>query len=111
MPFWGYILIGLGALLFIFLIIFVLLKKKKPKLKIDNEFINELILNYGGIENITSTQVDNGRLKITVSDLNKVDLNRVKALSNGGVFVTGNIIKTLYRLDSIIIKNAIDNMR
>ena len=89
----------------------MVLKKKKPKIKIDDEYINELVNCYGGISNISQTQVDNGRLKITVSNLSIVDLEKIKALSSGGVFVTGNTIKTLYRVDSITIKTAIDSMR
>lgn len=99
------VLIILGILLF------VLLNKnkgKKLKIKIDEEFINNLILNYGGISNIKSCDVDNGRLKVAVNDLDLVNLPALKEQSQAGVFVTANIIKTLYKFDSKLIKSLID---
>ncbi len=114
MPTWGYILIGVGlALVLCLALVLVILKskKKKPKIKIDDAFINELVTNYGGIDNITSTNVDNGRLKIEVKDLELAKLENLKNMSTGGIFVTGNVIKTLYRLDSKTIKDEIDKLR
>ena len=55
---------------------------------------------YGGLDNISSVEVDNSRLKVTVLDLDLVNLRVLKELSQSGVFVTGNVIKTLYKYDS-----------
>ncbi len=57
---------------------------------------------------INDVTVDNGRLKFNVVDLDKVDLNGIKAIATSGVFVTGNIIKTLFKLDSQVIKQALE---
>jgi len=114
MPTWGYILIGVGLALVLclaFILVILKTKKKKSKIKIDDVFINELVSNYGGIENIVSTNVDNGRLKIEVKNLELAKLENLKNMSTGGIFVTGNVIKTLYRLDSKTIKDEIDNLR
>ena len=59
-------------------------------------------------DNINDVTVDNGRLKFNVVDLDKVDLNGIKAIATSGVFVTGNIIKTLFKLDSQVIKQALE---
>ena len=90
--------------------VIVLLKKNKKgsRITINDEFINNLISLLGEKDNIADVQVDNGRLKIGVSDLDKVNLEGIKAIATSGVFVTGNIIKTLFRLDSKTIKEEID---
>ncbi len=111
------ILIICGAALALLLIglaifIFALRKKKKnntPKIKVDDEFITNLIGLYGGNSNISSVVVDNGRLNITVNDLENVNLNGLKEIATNGVFVTGSTVKTLFRLDSELIKKAIEN--
>ena len=75
-----------------------------------NEFINNLIDLLGGIKNIEDVKVDNGRLKLAVLDLEKVNLNGIKEIATSGVFVTGNNIKTLFKLDSQLIKSRIEKM-
>ena len=77
-------------------------------IKVDEEFINNLIHLLGEKDNINDVTVDNGRLKFNVVDLDKVDLNGIKAIATSGVFVTGNIIKTLFKLDSQVIKQALE---
>ena len=92
------------------LVIFLITKKKKGKKepKIDDVFMDFIILNYGGIENITNVEVENSRLKITVDDLNKDNLDNLKTQAESGIFVTGNTIKTLYSLSSLKIQKALE---
>ena len=91
-------------IIFIVIVVVILTKKKKnTRINVNDDFINELIKYYGNKENINNITVDNGRLKITVSDIDTVDLNAIKEKSASGVFVTGNVIKTLYKLDSELI--------
>lgn len=89
---------------------FVILKRrnKAPKIKIDEEFINNIITLYGDKNNISNVSTDNGRLKIEVKDLDIVKLNELKEISTNGVFVTGNTIKTLFRHDSDLIKRELE---
>ena len=97
--------------LIIFLITFIVLKKKKnkkPRIVIDEAFISSLIDLYGGATNINEVNVENGRLKIAVNDLDIVNLNGIKGIAESGAVVTGNIIKTLYKQDSLTIKKALD---
>lgn len=97
--------------LIIGVILFIILKNKKPKaakIKVDEEFMTNLISSYGGAKNILKCEVDNGRLKVTVEDLDAVSLPNLKEQSQAGVFVTGNVIKTLYKFDSKLIKSLID---
>lgn len=92
-------------------VILLILKNKKPKaakIKVDEEFMTNLISSYGGAKNILKCEVDNGRLKVTVEDLDAVSLPNLKEQSQAGVFVTGNVIKTLYKFDSKLIKSLID---
>lgn len=111
---WVYFVIG-GAVLVIALVVvlLLLLKKKKPKqkhIKVDEPFITNLLELLGGKDNIKECQVDNGRLKFNVINLDTVNLNGIKEVATSGVFVTGNIIKTLFKLDSKIIKTEIDRV-
>ncbi len=106
---WIFIIIGAVLIVIVVLFLLIFLKKKDKKgLKIDDEFISNLLSLLGEAENIIDVNVDNGRLKISVNDLDKVNLEGIKAVATSGVFVTGNIIKTLFRLDSETIKKALD---
>ena len=81
---------------------------KSPKIVVDDEFITNIISLFGGKDNIKEVVVDNGRLNITTKNLDLVNLNGIKEIATNGVFVTGTTIKTLFRLNSEIIKQAID---
>ncbi len=83
-------------------------KKKTKSIKIDDTFMNTLIENYGGISNITLVEIENSRLKITVEDLDIVKLDDLKEQAQSGIFVTGNTVKTLYKLSSEQIKKFLD---
>ncbi len=89
-------------------VIVVILAKKPKRIKVDDEFISNLVGLLGEVGNISKVDVDNGRLKITVKDLDIVNLEGIKEIASAGVFVTGNIIKVLFKLDSQIIKKAIE---
>lgn len=99
---------GVVVLIIAILLIFFAKKGSKKGPKIDDEFINNLLSLLGEKDNINQINVDNGRLKITVNDLDKVNLEGIKAVATSGVFVTGNIIKTLFRLDSETIQKALN---
>ncbi len=104
-----YMTIGIAVLLLAFFAItFLVVKKKGAKTVINEPFIEALILNLGGKENIVTTDVLEGRLKITVNDLDLVKLEEIKTISEGGVFVTGNTIKVLFKENSELIKKALD---
>ena len=104
------IVIGLSILIILALVLlFIFKRKKNPKIKIDEEFINNLIEYFGGISNINSVATENGgRLNITVIDLDKLNTDGIKSLATSGVFITGNTVKTLYREDSATIKMEIE---
>lgn len=93
----------------IILICIYIKRSKKPKIKVDNEFINNLIEYLGTIKNVKEVNVDNGRLKIEVNDLDLVSLNEIKSIALNGIFVTGNVIKILFKYDSETIMKAINS--
>jgi phosphotransferase system IIB component len=111
-PWFLALVISLGALLVLAIIFIIIVSKKrkgKPKhIKVDDEFINNLLELLGTKDNIEEVSVDNGRLKFKVADLEPVNLEGIKSIATSGVFVTGNIIKTLFKLDSQTIKKAIE---
>ena len=92
----------------LFLLIVFLGKRKEKRPKIDENFINNIIVLYGNKENISKVSTDNGRLKIEVNDLEKVELEKLKEISTNGVFVTGSVVKTLFREDSELIKKELE---
>jgi phosphotransferase system IIB component len=94
------------------LVVFLILKNKKgnKKIKIDAEFINNLVDILGGKENVLSVTNENGRIKFELEDLELAKLEDLKALSNSGVFVTNNTVKTLFPHDAKTISNAIKNL-
>lgn len=94
-------------LLFCFSVLFLYFKKKNQKNTISEAFIDSLLLALGSKSNIVDVQVEQGRLKILVNDLELVNLDQIKALTDSGVFVTGNYIKVLFREDSEQVKKAL----
>lgn len=83
-------------------------KKKNKKISVDDEFIDTLVFNYGGLDNLVSVDIENARVKITVEDIDKVNLDELKKQTESGVFVTGYTVKTLYKLDSEKIKKSLE---
>ena len=85
-------------------------KKGNKKIKIDAEFINNLVTVLGGKENVLSVTNENGRIKFELSDLELANLQGLKDLSQNGVFVTNNTVKTLFPHDAKTISNAIKQL-
>lgn len=107
-----FLLFIIPAVLVIALVVILILKNKKgsKKIKIDAEFINNLVSVLGGKENVLSVTNDNGRIKFELSDLDKANLQALKDLSQNGVFVTNNTVKTLFPHDAKTISNAIKQL-
>ncbi|MCR4897904.1 MAG: PTS transporter subunit EIIB [Acholeplasmatales bacterium] len=105
-------IIAVSVLLVLILILLALKFKKKNKghVKVDNEFMDELLLSLGGKDNIDKVDVLNGRLKIDLKDTSKAVFDKLKEMAQAGVFVTGNTIKVLFKYDSKIIKDNLDNI-
>ena len=105
------IAVSVLALIIILLIIILKIKKKnKGHVKVDDEFMNELLLSLGGKDNIDKVDVLNGRLKIDLKDTSIAVFDKLKQMAQAGVFVTGNTIKILFKYDSKIIKDNLDNL-
>lgn len=94
-------------LLVTFSLIFLISKKKANKSKVDEIFIANLLEALGNRTNITDIKVIQGRLNITVNDLDLCNLEVIKSLATNGVFVTGSTIKVLMREDSNLIKEQL----
>ena len=101
-----YSVIGAVVIIALIVCLIVFLKKKPKRIKVDEEFIENIYKVLGTKENILDITVDNARLKFRIKDLDSVDLEGLKEISNQGVFVTGDNIKTLFKYDSETIKKA-----
>lgn len=107
---------GLSLLAIIICIISIkLIKKhkihKKPKLKIDETYIIDLINLFGTKENINTIDVDGNKLKVDVKELDKVNLDGIKEKANSGVFVVNNTIKTLFMYDSETLRKELNKYK
>ena len=96
------LIIGCSILLvaIIVLALVLILKNKSKGIKIDEEFMNQLISSLGAKENIISYSVENSRVKFELLDVCKANLDSLKELSSKGVFVTNNTVKTLFKYES-----------
>lgn len=108
--------LGLSILGIIICIISIkLIKKhklhKKPKLKIDEAYIIELINLFGSKDNIKSIDVDGNKLKVDVINLDNVNLDGIKEKANSGVFVVNNTIKTLFMYDSETLRKELNKYK
>ena len=103
-------IIAAGVVVILLIALCLYLKKfKGKKVVIDDEYINELIGAFGGKENIKQVKTENGgRVAIEVNDLDLVNNDKIKELATSGVFITGNVVKTLYREDSQLVTKAIE---
>lgn len=100
----------LGVVLLLAILIVFIIKarhQKHPHVKVNEEFINELVLALGQRKNIVSVSTVNGRIHFNVEDLELVDLDTLKKLSTAGVFITNTTIKMLFTYDSELICKAV----
>ncbi len=102
--------IVVGVAIIVTIILLAIKNKGPKKIKIDAEFINNLVNVLGGKSNVLSVTNENGRIKFELEDLELAKLEDLKALSNSGVFVTNNTVKTLFPHDAKTISNAIKNL-
>ncbi len=98
----------IGIVLAVMLVFLCFRKKKNPKIKIDAQFISNLLKDLGTKENIVTAKNINGRVQIEVKDLEKVNLVELKKISTAGVFITNQTIKLLFSYDSKSICQAIN---
>jgi len=96
------------VILLIALLIFLKVNKN-DKLEINDEYIDELVKAFGGASNIKGVKTENGgRVAVEVNDLELLNNDKIKELATSGVFITGNIVKTLYREDSQLVVKAME---
>ncbi|MBO7085504.1 MAG: PTS transporter subunit EIIB [Bacilli bacterium] len=101
-PLWGWILIVPVCLIVVLAIVAFIIRftktikvnrKGKKIAPIANE---DLLLAYGGMENIESVSKEMTRLTVSVVDLEKVNPERIKELGAKNVLIMGNQVKSTY---------------
>lgn len=107
---WLIVEIAVGSILLLGLVIALVLifKNKNKKIKVDSSFIDNILKHLGGASNLLATEVENGRLRLKVNDLDIVNFEGLKSMSESGVFVTGDCVKILFKTDSKLIKEELD---
>lgn len=98
----------IGVLLVVFsILIFLYFKVFKKKVVVDNEYIGNIVSILGNIENVNEVSVENNRLRFTIVDLDLVNFEGLKELCSNGVFITGNVVKCLFKIESSTIAREI----
>lgn len=105
---WIIIGIALAIVLLLSIVIILVLKNKNKKIRVDSSFIDNILNYLGGVNNLLSTEVENGRLRLKVNDLDVVNFDGLKSMTESGVFVTGDCVKILFKTDSKLIKEELD---
>jgi phosphotransferase system IIB component len=97
------------ALLLIFILVFIFSKKTKKikKINVSEELVVNIVLALGGKDNIVDIKEVSNRISFEVNDIKNIKFDDLKKLSNGGVFVTNNQVKTLFQTDSKVLKQKI----
>ena len=107
-----FVSIGLG--LFLLLIVFLLLIKKRPKKvevnRLSDQELNQLYEALGQKENILKIDLEHQRLKVDVKETKKVNPALIKAL-NIPAFLTGNTIKLLIKTSPKAVQSYLENKR
>ncbi len=88
----------------------VFLKRRTPKISINQEFMQQLLTALGSIDNVIDAKTMNGRVILEVEDIEKVTFDTLKELSTKGVFITNQTIKMLFPYDSETISKEIKNL-
>lgn len=73
------------------LLLFLRLKRSKPAW--NDASVDWLIDAFGGLENCLSAACEGNRLRVSLKDLAKADLEVIKQKGGQGLFVAGNTVK------------------
>ena len=88
------------------IILLAVLKSTRKDARLE---INKLIEYLGGKDNIKTLSIDNGRVKFNLLDLDLLNQEAIKEVSNSGAFITGNNVKLLFKYDSELIVETLKN--
>lgn len=100
-PVWGWILIIPVCLIVVLAIVAFIIRLTKT-IKLNRKFKNrsvdssDLLLAYGGKENIESVNKEMTRLTVSVVSLEKVNPERIKELGAKNVLIVGNQVKSTF---------------
>ncbi|XMB87438.1 hypothetical protein RJG79_06475 [Mycoplasmatota bacterium WC44] len=95
------------ALLVIILVSFLIIKRKPKKITINEDLING-ILGIIKSDNIKSISSEISRVKFEVNDLEIIDFDKLKEISEG-VFISGKNVKVMFKDSADEIVSAIKN--
>lgn len=106
-----YLLFIIPVIIIGIIVLVVIFKSKgNKKVKIDEAFIKALVEVLGGKSNILNVSNENGRIKFELENLDLANLVGLKEMSQNGVFVTNNTVKTLFPHDAKTISNGLKNL-
>lgn len=101
-PLWGWILIVPVCLIVVLAIVAFIIRLTKT-IKLNRKFKKkgnvvdaDLLLAYGGSENVSEVTKEMTRLTVTVKDLEKANPERIKELGAKNVLIVGNQIKSSF---------------
>jgi phosphotransferase system IIB component len=92
-------ILSISIVILLLLIIFIILKNKK-NVVVDDDFMEMLINSLGGKDNIISYDKENQRVRFELKDIQTIDKDNLKLMSPRGVFITGSMIKLLFKYEA-----------
>jgi len=99
------------VILFVFsvaVIIKVLLNKAPKKSKVDtSKYLEEVVKNLGGIDNINQAALDGTRVKFQLKEIEVANLEAFKDMGATGVFISGKNVKMVLPFDA---KDLVDKI-
>ena len=99
------------VILFVFsvaVIIKVLLNKAPKKSKVDtSKYLEEVVKNLGGIDNINQANLDGTRVKFQLKEIEVANLEACKDMGATGVFISGKNVKMVLPFDA---KDLVDKI-
>lgn len=80
---------------------------QKSRIDVNDELIMQLLLYFGGNDNVESVSFEHSRLKVELKDPKLVNLEAIQALGATGIFVAGNRLQAFVGNDAERLQQAI----
>lgn len=79
----------------------------KSRIRVNDALIETVLQAFGGEENIMDVSYEHSRLKVTLHDVKKIDVEAIKAFGATGVFIAGNKLQAFVGTDAKELEKAL----
>lgn len=93
-----------------FIIAKIVLMKPRKKAEVDtSDFIEQIVDNLGGLDNIILASVEGSRVKFQIREIESANLEAFRAIGATGVFISGTNVKMVLPFDAKDLVNKINS--